>query len=76
MPVIRNSVTILGNRIDCFKDYETLYEYILNEKVNRGLQGYVTVNNTHTMMEGFWNSQYQDIINSSYLSIPDGKPLQ
>ena len=73
---MNNQVQILGNRIDCFSDYKQLYTRILSDRKQRAVTGYVTINNVHTMMEGYWNASYQQIINNSYLSIPDGKPLQ
>lgn len=72
----QKNIEILGNKIDCFGDYRKLYDFILEETRLGKARGYVTVNNTHTMMEGFWNAGYRRIINQSYLSIPDGKPLQ
>ena len=70
-------ITILGNKINCFKDYGELYNKVLRDiKSNDKRKGYVTVNNVHTMMEGFWNPSFQVIINNGYLSIPDGKPLE
>lgn len=71
----RTKVTILGNKIDCFSDYLTLYTFILSD-VRNEKGGYITVNNVHTMMEGYKHPSFQTIINESYLSIPDGKPLQ
>jgi len=72
-----SSIKILGNKIDCFKSYRVLYKHILdNIKTGKVEEGYVTVNNVHTMIEGFWDNSYQKIINNSFLSIPDGKPLQ
>jgi N-acetylglucosaminyldiphosphoundecaprenol N-acetyl-beta-D-mannosaminyltransferase len=67
---------LLGNRIDCFPDYAALYQRLLASRHKNGLNRYITVNNVHTMMEGFWDDSYRAIINQSYLSIPDGKPLQ
>jgi N-acetylglucosaminyldiphosphoundecaprenol N-acetyl-beta-D-mannosaminyltransferase len=72
----QKNIYILGNKIDCFADYRKMYDFILKESAAGRARGYVTVNNTHTMMEGFWNADYRRIINGSYLSIPDGKPLQ
>jgi N-acetylglucosaminyldiphosphoundecaprenol N-acetyl-beta-D-mannosaminyltransferase len=70
-------VKILGNRIDCFRTYRELYEAVLGNIQGCSTEtGYITVNNVHTMIEGFRNSAYREIINNSYLSIPDGKPLQ
>jgi N-acetylglucosaminyldiphosphoundecaprenol N-acetyl-beta-D-mannosaminyltransferase len=73
---MNENVQILGNKINCFEGYRELYEYILEDSKTRVLKGYITVNNVHTMIEGFWDTSYQQIINQSYLSIPDGKPLQ
>lgn len=70
-------VKILGNKIDCFKGYRELYKRVVeNYTINNIQKGYVTVNNVHTMMEGYWDSSYRAIINEGYLSIPDGKPLE
>jgi N-acetylglucosaminyldiphosphoundecaprenol N-acetyl-beta-D-mannosaminyltransferase len=72
-----NQLKILGNKIDCFKGYRELYDNVLeNYRTNTVQKGYITVNNVHTMIEGYWNSAYQTIINNGYLSIPDGKPLE
>jgi N-acetylglucosaminyldiphosphoundecaprenol N-acetyl-beta-D-mannosaminyltransferase len=67
---------VLGNKINGFPSYEALYDYIKAEIKNTRRSSYVTVNNVHTMMEGYNNPHFQFIINQSYLSIPDGKPLQ
>ena len=74
---MQSCVKILGNEIDCFKTYRTLYGTVLNSIRKEGTHsGYITVNNVHTIIEGFWNKSYREIINNSFLSIPDGKPLQ
>jgi N-acetylglucosaminyldiphosphoundecaprenol N-acetyl-beta-D-mannosaminyltransferase len=73
----KSSIKILGNKIDCFRTYRELYESILDDiRISKIECGYVTVNNVHTMIEGFRHSSYSEIINNSFLSIPDGKPLQ
>lgn len=69
-------IKILGNKIDCFPNYWSLYNHLILAIRNRSASGYITVNNVHTMMEGRWNPSYQTIINEGFLSIPDGKPLQ
>jgi len=74
--VITDRVSILGNRIDCFPEYNKLYDYIITDLRAGGAMGYVTVNNVHTMMEGYRSTEYRKIINEAYLSIPDGKPLE
>lgn len=71
-----DSIKILGNRIDCFPEYRELYKYILTDLKKGSAKGYVTVNNVHTMMEGYRSAGYRKIINEAYLSIPDGKPLE
>jgi N-acetylglucosaminyldiphosphoundecaprenol N-acetyl-beta-D-mannosaminyltransferase len=71
-----SSIQILGNRVDCFESYDELYRTILKNRSAKALSGYITVNNVHTMMEGFRDESYQKIINRSFLSIPDGKPLE
>lgn len=71
---MNSQIKILGNKIDCFQSYRDLYNTILASDATN--KGYVTVNNVHTMIEGFQDELYQDIINNSFLSIPDGKPLQ
>lgn len=74
---MNSSIKILGNKIDCFRSYQHLYDSILrNLKKDPTRRSYITVNNVHTMIEGFGDEGYQDIINNSFLSIPDGKPLQ
>ena len=74
---MNSNVKILGNRIDCFRGYPELYKSILETYKAGNVQGgYVTVNNVHTMMLGFWDASFQAIINNGYLSIPDGKPLE
>jgi len=74
---MNSHIKILGNKIDCFKGYPELYSSIFeNYKAGKIQRGYVTVNNVHTMMLGFWDASFRAIINSGYLSIPDGKPLE
>ena len=74
---MNSSVKILGNKIDCFSSYRELYDAIIQNYTSGNIRkGYITVNNVHTLMEGYWNSSYQAIINEAYLSIPDGKPLE
>jgi N-acetylglucosaminyldiphosphoundecaprenol N-acetyl-beta-D-mannosaminyltransferase len=72
---MQEQISILGNRIDCFRKFSDLYGCILHD-LHHSQKGYVTVNNVHTMIEGFWNPDYQKIINGAYLSIADGKPLE
>lgn len=72
---MENSIQILGNNIDCFESYHSLYEACIKLFQKKVAKGYVTVNNVHTMMEGYKNPHYQKIINEGFLAIPDGMPL-
>jgi len=71
-----DQIKILGNKIDCFTDIQSLFSHVLTAQKGSTCLGYVTVNNVHTMMEAYWDESYRNIINESYLSIPDGKPLE
>jgi N-acetylglucosaminyldiphosphoundecaprenol N-acetyl-beta-D-mannosaminyltransferase len=71
-----DSIKILGNKIDSFKNYRELYGCILQNIKAKRAKGYITVNNVHTMIEAYWDSGFRSIINNSYLSVPDGKPLE
>jgi N-acetylglucosaminyldiphosphoundecaprenol N-acetyl-beta-D-mannosaminyltransferase len=73
---MKSSITILGNKIDCFDSYQIFYNHIIATIKKQETAGYITVNNVHTMIEGYNNPFYQKIINNGYLSIPDGKPLE
>jgi N-acetylglucosaminyldiphosphoundecaprenol N-acetyl-beta-D-mannosaminyltransferase len=74
---MNSQISILGNRIDCFRNFRELYNAVLCDlRKTDFVTGYVTVNNVHTMVEGFRDKSYQNIINESFLSIPDGKPLE
>jgi len=67
---------VIGNKINCFPSYRSLYDFILKDLNEKQQRGYITVNNVHTMMEGYRDPQFKRFIEESYLSIPDGKPLQ
>jgi N-acetylglucosaminyldiphosphoundecaprenol N-acetyl-beta-D-mannosaminyltransferase len=69
-------INILGNKIDCFSSYSALYQHLLPLCKSCTKARYITVNNVHTMMEGYRNAPFRSIINNSLISIPDGKPLE
>ena len=73
---MKDQIKILGNKIDCFPNIQSLFSFILAAQKGSTCKGYVTVNNVHTMMEGYWDESFCNIINESYLAIPDGKPLE
>ncbi len=68
-----NKVNILGVNIACVNMKKTL-ELITNNLEN--IKGnYICVSNVHTTIMATENIEYMNIQNSSYLSLPDGKPL-
>lgn len=72
-----STVFILGNKINIFPSYRALYDYVRLSIGKTGCEkNYVTVNNVHTMMEGFHDASFRQILNESFLSLPDGKPLE
>lgn len=73
---VNERVNIIGNRIDCFPDFPSLYSHLLQSLKVAKKAGYITVNNVHTMMEAYNNPSFKEILNNSSLSIPDGKPLE
>lgn len=68
-----NKVSILGVNIACVNMQQTLYLITNNLEKIRGK--YICVSNVHTTVMANENIEYMNIQNSSYLSLPDGKPL-
>jgi len=68
------SFNILGNNLSSLPSYTTCYKFLI-EILPLEKHNYVTVNNVHTIIEGVKNKKYKQIINTSFLSLPDGKPL-
>lgn len=71
----KDSVIILGSRVDLFDDYESVYSAMKNYLINSWAPHYITINNVHTIVEGASNKNFRRLINSSLLSIADGRPL-
>lgn len=69
-----NKIRILGSDISIINSYNEAYEEILSF-VKKEDKGYVTINNVHTVVTAVRENQYREIINKSYLSLPDGRPL-
>lgn len=67
--------TIFGVNISSIVSYEETYNKIINCLKTSTNSNYVTVNNVHTVTEAIRNNNYKEIINNSFLSLPDGKPL-
>jgi len=55
--------------------YDETYEAICQFLSTSDQPGYITVNNVHTVVEGVVDSDYGEIINGSFMALPDGKPL-
>lgn len=72
---MRKRVSILGTPIDCFESYEQFYEDVKCTLIDYSAAGYVTVNNVHTVIEGFWDDGYREASIQACRSIPDGNPL-
>jgi N-acetylglucosaminyldiphosphoundecaprenol N-acetyl-beta-D-mannosaminyltransferase len=68
-------IDILGIKISILNSYKQAYWVLV--KITRGFLplNYITVNNVHTVIEGARNKNFGNIINNSFLSLPDGKPL-
>ena len=67
------STQILGSKISKISNLREGYENLKNAFSLKSL--YITVNNVHTVIEGVLNKRYQEAINNSFMSLPDGKPL-
>lgn len=64
---------ILGVKITNINSYRDVYEKI---KISfNSASSYITVNNVHTIVVSVLDKKYKEVINNSFLSLPDGKPL-
>ena len=68
-----NSTEVLGVRLNIFNDYKETYNNLL--LIMESCPAMVTVNNVHTIVTGFRNKYYMDALNTSELSLADGKPI-
>jgi len=66
--------TLLGIKINILKNYDETFNLIV-DSIRDGNRKFITVNNVHTIIEGIRDEKYKEIINNSFLAIPDGKPL-
>ncbi len=66
--VLNTKISLLTSYIDA---YGKVISYLLNDKKPT----YITVNNVHTVTEAAGNGKYNEVLNNSFLSLPDGKPL-
>ena len=67
--------SILGSNIDDLNSYRETYELVLNYLRTQNKPSYLTVNNVHTVTEGLKDPEFREIVNNSFLALPDGKPL-
>lgn len=67
--------SILGTNIDDLNSYRETFELVIDYLRTQGKPAYLTVNNVHTVTEGLRDRNFREIVNNSFLSLPDGKPL-
>ena len=67
--------SVLGANINDLNSYREAYDLLLVYLGSQNKPAYITVNNVHTVTEGFKDKDFRDIINNSYLALPDGRPL-
>jgi len=67
-------ISILGININLFSNYDETY-FTVYHNLLRNQSHYITVNNVHTVIEAVKSKKYKNVINSSLISLPDGKPL-
>ena len=67
-------ISILGTEISELESYEITYD-LLKEYLKKEKPAYITVNNAHTIVTAVRDKKYRQIINGSFLALPDGKPL-
>ena len=73
LPQLNNQLKIIGIKISGISDYYDCYSLVKSKNCKAPL--YITVNNVHTVITAIKNDYYKLIINNSWLSLPDGKPL-
>jgi N-acetylglucosaminyldiphosphoundecaprenol N-acetyl-beta-D-mannosaminyltransferase len=66
---------VLGMKISCLESYEETYALTLKYLKEHNEPWYITVNNVNAVTIGIKDRKFQEIINNSYLSLPDGRPL-
>jgi N-acetylglucosaminyldiphosphoundecaprenol N-acetyl-beta-D-mannosaminyltransferase len=66
---------ILGMKISCLGSYGETYALTLKYLREHNEPGYITVNNVNAVTTGLKDKSFLEIINNSYLSLPDGRPL-
>ncbi|AFY36998.1 glycosyl transferase, WecB/TagA/CpsF family [[Leptolyngbya] sp. PCC 7376] len=64
---------ILRTRVH-LTNYVDAGERIL-QAIRNNQSGYVAIANVHMVMTGYWNNEFQQIINNALLTTPDGMPL-
>ncbi len=69
-----DAVRLLGCIVHNLSSYEACYN-ALSGRVRDKIVSYVTINNAHTMVCAKRNKSFRQIINGSFLSLADGRPL-
>jgi len=73
---MKGEIYILNNRLNWFDSYASFFEEIAKKINDQQFRGYITVSNVHTVMECYRRREFNNIVEKSYLTIPDGKPLE
>lgn len=68
-----NNYNVLGVKINAVSKTDAMQLVI--ERVHAGGGGYVCFSNVHTTVMGAKSQSYKDVLNSSFLTLPDGKPV-
>lgn len=71
--MVNSFIKILGVNISRVNSYHEVYERIKKNFNNTPF--YITVNNVHTVIAAVLDKEYKNIINNSFMALPDGKPL-
>lgn len=64
---------IIKSRIDATSYEDACYSIL--QWLERKTYGYIIAANVHVVMTGYWQPNYQEIINNALLVTPDGMPL-
>jgi len=69
----REFLEIFGVKISNANSYREVYETLKSTLYSS--PSFITVNNVHTVVESVLNKEYKEVLNNSFLSLPEGKPL-
>ncbi len=70
-----DTLNILGTNIHCLPSYEACYQQLLQVVRQGNGSAYITLNNSHTLVEAVRDANYRHILNHSLLALADGRPI-